>query len=390
MFPNQRSTELSDLGTMNRILVCALFISIFDRLKGSIISSIIGIDNFEMMRMNKSLSLNQVFLKPRVPLLQSIGCSDCRDTTRRMIYNDLSYKYVISLSKPSCKMETKESIVIGSIEPARNDMGSCKMLTADTQTSWQYLLVFLAGCLARFAFAKLYDYLTSWLERRCKAFVSSVEKRAAFLLKEERYEECISALKRSKVILEFMGQSVKQVDLVALKHLLAKVLILNHQPVDAEKLLAEVCHLYEQELDRENQIYADALEDLGKALGAQIGKENEAISVLRRCVGMHDVKEEEDISQNLSNVIEQLQCFTESPIMIRKQRWSNDENAPSPILSPLKSDTHEGQCFSPIIESTSVSPKRVLSPSLTRLHMMIDDLLDRIGHRSSPNSVAQV
>jgi len=169
---------------------------------------------------------------------------------------------------------------------------------------------FALGVAATFLFHYLWAQFYSWHSKRVERLLNRLETLSSSLIREKRYSECISELKLGLDYLTNSGVPRQSTDVTAVRHLLAKVLLLDQQPRSAELILDDVCLQY-QSAGVEDLLHAETLEDLGRAIAAQSGREKEAIVVWQRCIEMHSAC---NSLERLSMVIQRLDDFSLSPV----------------------------------------------------------------------------
>jgi len=185
--------------------------------------------------------------------------------------------------------------------------------------------------------------------------LNRLETLSSSLIRERKYSECISELELGLDYLTNSGVPRQSTDVTAVRHLLAKVLLLDQQPRCAEVILDDICLQY-QSSGVEDLLHAETLEDLGRAIAAQSGREKEAIIVWQRCIEMHYAC---NSLERLSMVIKRLDDFSLSPVAP-----ANRKLLYSPGQETLQS-----------------------SATINRIRALIDDVEERAA---SPTSVASL
>jgi len=200
--------------------------------------------------------------------------------------------------------------------------GECAILT--------YIVAsFVLGGISAIAAQWCWCVTRQWWAKRVERFLSRLEHDTSKLIREKRYQECTRLLERGVTYL--LSQSNVD-DLSSVRHLLAKVKILDGRPQDAEALLVDLTRHYERS-DCGEKILTEALEDLGRALSMQHGREKEAASVWQRCVDMRSIVDgegEEDLSTLIGSLERISSSNSESPAVNRYL-----SAAFSPMVSPI-------------------------------------------------------
>ena len=241
----------------------------------------------------------------------------------------------------------------------------------------------------------LYLRVEEWYRHRVQRYVANVETQTARLIAESKFSECIKVLTRGRAFLDAQGVASDSADASALRHLLAKVLIFNSQYKEAEVLLTALVEQYEG-AGAEDSIFAEALEDLGRALGAQPGRESEARAIWQRCIDVHTacaaVADEADISAVIDSLTLQ------SPSSAPAGDFRPLEYDFSSLASPTKRlfVTHSAVA-SPVPATLDhpANPKRINPPRSKCLHIerlagLLADLDGNSGARESPTSITAI
>lgn len=195
------------------------------------------------------------------------------------------------------------------------------------------LASFVSGGISALAIRYLWVAACQWWATRVERYLSTLEQKTSKLIQEKRFHECICLLERGITYLLSQSQCKGySSDLCSVKHLLAKVFLLDGRPQDAETLLVDLTRHYERSNCGE-KILTEALEDLGRALSMQNGREKEAASVWQRHEMQRTVDGEGE--EDLSTLIGSLESLnssssSESPAVNRYL-----STAFSPMVSPI-------------------------------------------------------
>ena len=232
-------------------------------------------------------------------------------------------------------------------------------------------VAFIAGCLVTLAVQHLSAMWAAWYGKRVARYLRWLEESTTRLLAQERYGDCIRQLEAGRAHLATVPSANDYAaDSFALCHLLAKACLLDKQSAKAEVLLRELAAQYE-DCGAEERILADVLEDLGKALAEQQGKEQEARRVFRRCIELHNncSDGDGDGDGDISTVIAELRGSASSPVVPSSGR----KTAPPRLSALMRLSEEDGISFSPAasspvlryrerLDASGAPPRLLLSP----------------------------